>query len=116
MKVFYDSRPNFFVTATGSASPVIEKGAGDSGVGRWNIIRVPTLSFYEYCKIARVPDLPVLNDNVKPSKLVAMTEQAQREIIHLWNLYKNILQGIWGLGGSRNLFCPMMITVLKNIA
>ncbi len=103
LKVFYDSRPNFFVTATGSASPVIEKGAGDSGVGRWNIIRVPTLSFYEYCKIARVPDLPILNDNVKPSKLVAMTEQAQREIIHLLEPLQKHFTRYLGVGGFPEL-------------
>jgi len=61
LKVFYDSKPHIYITATGSASPVIEKGAGDSGVGRWNVIRVPTLSFYEYCKLAGIKDIPKLN-------------------------------------------------------
>lgn len=83
LKVFYDSKPNFYITATGSASPVIEKGAGDSGVGRWNVIRVPTLSFYEYCRIAGVQDLPRLNIDVKPTALPLMKEQTQREIMHL---------------------------------
>lgn len=82
LKVFYDSKPNFYITATGSASPVIEKGAGDSGVGRWNIIRVPTLSFYEYCKIAGIRDMPRLNVDVKPTALASMSENTQREIMH----------------------------------
>lgn len=83
LKVFYDSKPGFYITATGSASPVIEKGAGDSGVGRWNIIKVPTLSFYEYCKIANIQDIPRLNTDVKPTALVSKSEKTQREIMHI---------------------------------
>jgi predicted AAA+ superfamily ATPase len=83
LKVFYDSKPHIYITATGSASPVIEKGAGDSGVGRWNIIRVPTLSFYEYCKLAGIKDVPKLNIDVKPTSIASMSENTQREIMHL---------------------------------
>lgn len=83
LKIFYDSKPYLYITATGSASPVIEKGVGDSGVGRWNIIRVPTLSFYEYCKLAEISDVPRLNIDVKPTSLASMTESTQREIMHL---------------------------------
>lgn len=83
LKVFYDSKPHIYITATGSASPIIEKGAGDSGVGRWNIIRVPTLSFYEYCKLAGIKNAPKLNIDVKPTSLASMDESTQREIKHL---------------------------------
>ncbi len=83
LKVFYDSKPHIYITATGSASPVIEKGAGDSGVGRWNIIRVPTLSFYEYCKLAGIKDIPSMNVDVKPTSLASMGKNTQREIMHL---------------------------------
>ena len=83
LKVFYDSKPDIYITATGSASPVIEKGAGDSGVGRWNIIRIPTLSFYEYCKLAGIKDVPKLNTDVKPTSLASMSESTQKEIMHL---------------------------------
>jgi len=51
LKTLYDTRPNLNLTATGSASPSIEKGAADSGVGRWRILRMPTLTFREYCDI-----------------------------------------------------------------
>ena len=51
LKHLYDSRPNVHVVATGSASPGIEKGASDSGVGRWRVLRMPTLTFREYCDI-----------------------------------------------------------------
>jgi len=51
LKVFYDQNKNWNIVATGSASPLIEKGITESGVGRWITINVPTLSFYEYCKL-----------------------------------------------------------------
>ena len=51
LKVFYDQNKNWNIVATGSASPLINKGITESGVGRWITITVPTLSFYEYCKL-----------------------------------------------------------------
>lgn len=51
LKTLYDTRPKLNLTATGSASPSIEKGATDSGVGRWRVLRMPTLTFREYCDI-----------------------------------------------------------------
>jgi len=51
LKTLYDTRPRLNLTATGSASPSIEKGAADSGVGRWRVLRMPTLTFREYCDI-----------------------------------------------------------------
>lgn len=49
LKVFYDQQKQWKIIATGSASPLIEKGATESGVGRWITLTIPTLSFYEYC-------------------------------------------------------------------
>ncbi len=51
LKTLYDTRPWLRVAATSSASPSIVKGASDSGVGRWRILRMPTLTFREYCDI-----------------------------------------------------------------
>lgn len=51
LKVIYDQNTNIHVMATGSASPVIKQGVVESGAGRWITITVPTLSFYEYCKL-----------------------------------------------------------------
>ena len=45
MKVIYDSRKDIRLTATGSASPILEKGSTDSGTGRWSILKIPTMSF-----------------------------------------------------------------------
>src|SRR5262249_1307127 len=47
------------IAVTGSAAPLVMEGQ-ESGVGRWETIRVATLSFYEYLQLRQlaVPDLP----------------------------------------------------------
>ena len=72
MKVIYDSRKDIKLTATCSASPVIVKGASDSGAGRWNVLKVPTLSFYEYCRLMQLNDRPEIDCNIRLTKLVKM--------------------------------------------
>lgn len=69
MKVIYDSRKDVRLIATGSASPVLEKGAADSGTGRWSVLKIPTLSFYEYCMLLGLEE-PELPENLKLSGLV----------------------------------------------
>ena len=54
LKTLYDTRPQLRIVATGSASPSLEKGASDSGVGRWRVLRMPTLTFREYCDICHI--------------------------------------------------------------
>lgn len=60
LKIIYDMQPDTQVIATGSARPALIKGNQESGAGRWNIIQVPTLSFYEYCALLQLelPDIP----------------------------------------------------------
>ena len=50
------------IAFTGSAVPLVE-AEQESGVGRWHIIKLTTLSFYEYIKIKKLqlPDLPELS-------------------------------------------------------
>ncbi|MCR5150176.1 MAG: ATP-binding protein [Clostridiales bacterium] len=69
-KVLYDSRPDIRLTATGSASPVIERGAAESGTGRWSVLKVPTMSFYEYCQILQLSSLPQLPDKLNLTGLI----------------------------------------------
>ena len=69
VKTIYDTRPLSHMVATGSASPVLKKKAAESGAGRWTIIQVPTLSFYEYCEMLNV-ERPVLPADVKPTGLL----------------------------------------------
>ena len=69
VKTIYDTRPTSRMVATGSASPVLKKKATESGAGRWTVVQVPTMSFYEYCEMLGVeqPDLP---PNLKPTELI----------------------------------------------
>ena len=68
--IIYDTRKNIKLTATGSASPIIEKGAADSGAGRWTMLKVPTLSFYEYCALLQLSERPVLGNDIRLTQLV----------------------------------------------
>jgi predicted AAA+ superfamily ATPase len=47
------------IAVTGSATPLVTEGQ-ESGVGRWQTIRLATLSFFEFLQIRKltVPDLP----------------------------------------------------------
>jgi predicted AAA+ superfamily ATPase len=69
VKTIYDTQPLSRMVATGSASPVLRKKTAESGAGRWTVIQVPTLSFYEYCEMLDLerPDLPL---DLKPTSLV----------------------------------------------
>lgn len=73
MKVIYDSRRDIRMIATGSASPILEKGGTDSGTGRWSVLKIPTMSFYEYCKLLEL-NVPNLPEDIRLSKLVNMTQ------------------------------------------
>lgn len=71
LKVFYDTQPGWRIAATGSASPVLTQRASESGVGRWSVIPVPTLSFYEYCEILGIEDRPKLDKDIRPTGLAS---------------------------------------------
>ena len=68
LKTIYDMQPDTQVIATGSASPALIKGNQESGAGRWSVIQVPTMSFYEYCELLDL-DRPVLPKNLKNTPL-----------------------------------------------
>lgn len=72
MKVIYDSRKDIRLTATGSVGPILEKGATDSGTGRWSVLKIPTMSFYEYCRLLQIEE-PILPDHLQLKKLVEMS-------------------------------------------
>jgi predicted AAA+ superfamily ATPase len=69
IKTIYDTRPLSRMVATGSASPVLKKKAAESGAGRWTVIQVPTLSFFEYCEMLNVESLEIPTD-IKPTELI----------------------------------------------
>jgi predicted AAA+ superfamily ATPase len=82
LKVIYDSKPRFRLAATGSASPELSQGASDSGVGRWTLIPVPTLSFYEYCDILNITERPKLDPSIKPTALSKMSSPQLSQLMN----------------------------------
>jgi predicted AAA+ superfamily ATPase len=81
MKVFYDSRRDIKLVATGSASPILEKGASDSGTGRWNILKVPTLSFYEYCELLELDNRPEIQKGLRLTELCILSKGELAELM-----------------------------------
>jgi len=82
LKVVYDTRKDVRLTATGSASPIIIKGASDSGAGRWCILKTPTMSFYEYCDILRIAERPQIDVNIRLNNLAKMPKGELAELIN----------------------------------
>jgi len=71
IKTIYDTQPLSRVVATGSASPVLVQKASESGAGRWVVLQVPTLSFYEYCELLNLAERPQLPDELRPTGLIS---------------------------------------------
>ena len=80
MKTIYDLQPSTQMVATGSASPALIKGSTESGAGRWSVIQVPTLSFFEYCALIGV-DTPELGPDIRPTAFLKMTQQERTSVM-----------------------------------
>ena len=80
LKMIYDMQPETNVVATGSASPALIKGSSESGAGRWSVISVPTMSFYEYCELIDVAK-PTFEKNLKISSFLNLDKIEQNEIM-----------------------------------
>lgn len=81
MKYLYDQRKTCKTIATGSASPILAARASESGVGRWTLIKVPTLSFYEYCELLNLKDLPSISPKIKPSLLDKLKRAEMEDLL-----------------------------------
>lgn len=80
LKTLYDMQPETHMVATGSASPALMKGSQESGTGRWSVISVPTLSFYEYCDLLKI-DTPSFEPGLKVSSFLNMSKQRQTQVM-----------------------------------
>lgn len=102
LKTIYDSQPETKVVATGSASPALVKGSNESGAGRWSVIPVPTLSFYEYCALIGIKgiDLP---KNLRPTDMLGMTQQERGMIIVKLSAVQNHFSRYLTVGGFPEL-------------
>ena len=102
MKVIYDSRKEIRLAATGSASPILEKGSTDSGTGRWSILKIPTMSFYEYSKLLSLEE-PELPDTLRLSKLVKMSHAQLEDLLYRFTPLQNHFNRYLTIGGFPEL-------------
>lgn len=92
MKILYDTQPKTQMVATGSASPALIKGSSESGAGRWSVIQVPTLSFYEYCQLIGVK-VPELGPEIRPTAFLGMSQQERTAVmIKLEDMQKHFMR------------------------
>jgi len=80
------------IAVTGSATPLTREGQ-ESGVGRWQTIRLATLSFFEYLQLRRIdpPPLPEVGSLAQlfdwPSPAFTRVAEAARPITGLFHEY-----------------------------
>ena len=102
LKTIYDMQPDTQVIATGSASPALIKGNQESGAGRWSVIQVPTMSFYEYCELLDL-DRPALPKNLKITPLLHMSQQERTQIMLQLSKVQNHFTRYLQVGGFPEL-------------
>lgn len=102
LKIIYDMQPETNVVATGSASPALVKGNQESGAGRWSVIQVPTMSFYEYCELLNL-DKPSLSENLKATQMLHMTQQERSQIMLQLSKVQNHFNRYLQVGGFPEL-------------
>ena len=102
LKTIYDMQPDTQVVATGSDSPALIKGNQESGAGRWTVIQVPTMSFYEYCEILNL-DRPELPKNFKATQMLHMTQQDRTRIMMQLSKVQNHFNLYLQVGGFPEL-------------
>ena len=102
LKTIYDTQPDTKVIATGSASPALMKGSRESGVGRWSVIQVPTLSFYEYCELLEV-DKPEIPEDLKVTSLLYKTQIERKQIMMQLSKVQNHFMRYLQVGGFPEL-------------
>ena len=102
LKIIYDNQPDTKVVATGSASPALMKGSRESGAGRWSVIQVPTLSFYEYCELLEL-DRPDIPENLKATDLLNKTQIERTQIMMQLSKVQNHFMRYLQVGGFPEL-------------
>ena len=95
-------QPDTHAVATGSASPALIRGNQESGAGRWSVISVPTMSFYEYCELLNLerPDLP---KDLKVTPLIHMTLPERTGIMMQLSKVQNHFNRYLQVGGFPEL-------------
>ena len=89
-KKLFDLKKNIRVMITGSASAEIEKESDDSGSGRFLTLKIPTMSFYEFCVMnGNEPDIQPVN--VFKMHELSLPEQTQI-YLKLSSLYREMIR------------------------
>ena len=102
LKTIYDMQPDTRMVATGSASPALIRGNQESGAGRWSVIPVPTMSFYEYCELLDL-DRPELPKAFKATQMLHMTQQERTQIMLQLAKVQNYFNRYLQVGGFPEL-------------
>ena len=102
LKTIYDMQPDTQVVATGSASPALIRGSRESGAGRWSVIQVPTMSFYEYCELLNI-DRPQIPEKLKITPMLRMTQQQRTQIMIQLSKVQNHFNRYLQVGGFPEL-------------
>ncbi len=102
LKTIYDTQPDTHIVATGSASPALMKGSQESGAGRWSVIRVPTMSFYEYCELLEL-DRPDIPKDLKVTTLLHKTQMERTQIMLQLSKVQNHFMRYLQVGGFPEL-------------
>ncbi len=102
LKTIYDMQQDTQVVATGSASPALMKGNQESGAGRWTVIQVPTMSFYEYCALLDL-DCPELPGSFNVTQMLHMSQQERTRIMLQLSKVQNHFNRYLQVGGFPEL-------------
>lgn len=102
LKIIYDTQPDAQIVATGSASPVLIRGNQESGTGRWSVISIPTLSFYEYCALLDLPR-PQLEKPQKVTDLLHMPQTMRGQMMVQLSQVQNYFMRYLQVGGFPEL-------------
>ena len=102
LKIIYDTQPDTKVVATGSASPALMKGSRESGAGRWSVIQVPTMSFYEYCELLD-SERPDIDPDLKATDLPEKSRIEQTRIMMQLSRVQNHFMRYLQVGGFPEL-------------
>ena len=97
LKFIYDSFPSARVVATGSASFKIETQYNETGEGRLKLIRIPTLSFYEYCELKKIT--PAIPDGLNAFQMHTEDLAHQSSVINALSELEPELNRYLRLGG-----------------
>ncbi|KUO53087.1 MAG: AAA family ATPase [Desulfitibacter sp. BRH_c19] len=115
VKTLYDTQPLSRIVATGSASPVLVKKAAESGAGRWTVLQVPTLSFYEYCELLNVEDRPQLSPDIRPTGLMHLNKSEWNDLFTRLSVLQKHFNRYMQVGGFPELALSKDDFLAQNI-